>query len=150
MIRITMRTPSQEVDMRRVLVRSLLLGSMAATLVSGVALGHECFIASRSDAGDLAAGSHSKVWLTVATLEDVFGFVEEEGGVALSESQMAWAVNAAREAGLPNQFTIFVGNHTINEGTPAAERHAGDGKGVDHVTNWVPVLIGIYLEALEQ
>ena len=134
--------------MRRVLARSVLLGSMAAALVSGVALSHECFIISRSDTGDLAAGSHSRVWLTVATLEDVFVFIGEEGGVALSVSQTTWAVDAARQAGLPNQFTIFIGSHTITEGTPAAERHASDGKGVDHVTDWFPVLIGIYFEAL--
>lgn len=136
--------------MRRVLARSLLLGSMTAALVSGVALGHECFIVSRSDTGDIAAGSHSRVWLTVATLEDVFGFIGEEGGTALSESQLAWAVNAAQEAGLPNQFTIFIGTHTINEGTPAAERHSANGKGVEHVTDWFPVLVAIYFEALTQ
>ena len=136
--------------MRRMLVRSILLGSIAATLVSGVALGHECFIASRSDTGDLAAGSHSKAWLTVATLEDVFVFIGQEGGAALTPSQMTWAVGAARNAGLPNQFTIFVGNHVLTEGTPAAERHSADGRGVDHITDWFPVLIGIYFEALAQ
>jgi hypothetical protein len=136
--------------MRRVLARSLLLGSIVATLVSGVALGHECFIASRSDTGDLAAGRHAKVWLTVATLEDVFVFIGDAGGAQLSASQMTWAVNAARQAGLPEQFTIFVGNHTISEGTPNADRNAADGKGLDHVTDWFPVLIGIYFEALAQ
>ena len=136
--------------MRRVLARSLLLGSMVSTLVSGVALGHECFIASRSDTGDLAAGSHSNVWLTVATLQDVFVFIGDEGGTQLSASQMTWAVNAARQAGLPNQFTIFLGNHTISEGTPNVDMHAADGKGLDHVSNWFPVLIGIYFEALAQ
>jgi hypothetical protein len=136
--------------MRRVLARSLLLGSMAATLVSGVALGHECFIASRSDTGDVAAGSHARVWLTVATLEDVFVFIGDEAGTQLSASQMTWAVDAARQAGLPDQFTIFVGNHTISEGTPNADRNAADGKGLDHVTDWFPVLIGIYFEALSQ
>ena len=134
--------------MRRVLARSILLASMAAVIVSGVALGHECFIISRSDTGDLAAGSQSKVWLTVATLEDVFVFIGEEGGVALSASQMEWAVDAAQDAGLPNQFTIFLGNHTLTEGTPAADRNAANGTGVDHVSDWFPVLIGIYFEAL--
>jgi hypothetical protein len=134
--------------MRAVLARSVLASSMAAVLFSGVALGHECFIVSRSDAGDLAAGSHSKVWLTVATLEDIFVFIGEEGGVALSESQMTWAVTTAQQAGLPSQFTIFLGNHTITDGTPAAERQAADGKGVDHVSDWFPVLAGIYFEAL--
>jgi hypothetical protein len=136
--------------MRRVLARSLLLGSMAAALVSGVALGHECFIISRSDTGDLAAGSHAKVWLTVATLEDVFVFIGDEGGAALSASQMTWAVAAARQAGLPDQFTIFVGSRTISEGTPAAEMHGGDGNGVDHVSNWFPIFVEIYFAALAQ
>ena len=136
--------------MRRVLARSILLGSMAAALVSGLALGHECFIISRSDAGDLAAGSHSRAWLTVATLEDVFVFIGEEGGAALSPSQMTFAVEAARQAGLPNQFTIFIGSHTLTEGTPAAERDAGNGTGVDHVSDWFPVFIAIYFEALAQ
>ena len=136
--------------MRRVLARSVLLGSMVAALASGVALGHECFIISRSDTGDVGAGSHSKAWLTVASLEDVFVFLGEEAGVALSPSQMTWAVGAAQQAGLPNQFTIFLGTHTLTEGTPAAERDAGDGKGVDHVSDWFPVFIGIYFEALAQ
>ena len=136
--------------MHRVLARSILAGSMAGAMVSGVALGHECFIVSRSDTGDLAAGSHSKVWLTVATLEDVFVFIGEEGGVALSASQMTWAVRTAQEAGLPDQFTIFLGNQTITDGTPAAERRAADSKGVDHVVDWFPVLIGIYFDALVQ
>ena len=136
--------------MRRVLARAVLLGSMAAALVSGVALGNQCYIVSRSDAGDIAAGSHSRVWLTVATLEDVFVFIGEEGGAALSSSQLAWAVDAAQQAGLPNQFTIFIGSHTINEGTPAAERHSANGKGVEHVTDWFPVLVAIYFEALAQ
>ena len=69
----------------------------------------------------LAAGSHSGAWLTVAMLEDVFVFIGDEGGTALSPSQLTWAVEAARQAGLPNQFTIFIGNHTIGEGTPAVE-----------------------------
>ena len=136
--------------MRRVLARSILLGSMAATLVSGVALGHECFIASRSDPGDIAAGSHSKAWLTVATLEDVFVFIGQEGGADLTPSQMTFAVEAARQAGLPGQFTIFIGSHTLTEGTPASERNASNGRGVDHVSDWFPVLIGIYFEALLQ
>lgn len=42
--------------MRRVLARSVLAGSMTAALISGVALGQECFIVSRSDTGDLAPG----------------------------------------------------------------------------------------------
>jgi hypothetical protein len=136
--------------MRRILVHSVLLGSILVAVASGTVLGHECFIASRSDTGDFAAGSHAKAWLTVATLEDVFVFIGDEGGAQLSDSQMTWAVNAAQEAGLPAQFTIFIGSHTISDGTPNADRNTANGNGLDHVTDWFPVLIGIYFEALAQ
>jgi hypothetical protein len=137
---------------RRVLARSILIGSLAATLLTGTALGHECFIASRSDTGDLAAGSHSKVWLTVATLEDLFvavpQFVPEANLPPLTSTQLAWAVDQGRAAGMPNQFTIFIGNHVLAEGTPAMAKHSADGKGLDHVFDWLPVVLGIYGQAL--
>lgn len=138
--------------MRRVLARSILVGSLAATLLTGTALGHECFIASRSDTGDKAAGSHSRVWLTVATLEDLIVAVPEFAPdlnlPALTSSQLEWAVGQARAAGMPNQFTIFIGNHVLAEGTPAMEKHSADGKGLDHVFDWLPVVVGIYGQAL--
>jgi len=138
--------------MRRVLARSILVGSLAATLLTGTALGHECFIASRSDTGDLTAGSHSEVWLTVATLEELFvevpQFVPELNLPPLTPAQLEWAVGQARAAGMPNQFTIFIGNHVIAEGTPAMEKHSADGKGVDHVFDWLPVVLGIYVQAI--
>jgi hypothetical protein len=134
--------------MRRMLARSLLIGSIAAVAVSGTALGHECFVVSRSDTGNLAAGSHSKVWYTIGTLEDLFGapgFVFDD---PLTGSQLDWALDAARAAGMPNEFTIFVGNHTIAEGTPAMDKHAADGRGIDHALDWFPTIFAIYQEAL--
>lgn len=133
--------------MRSVLTRAILVGSLAAILVTGTAFGHECFVASRSDTGNLAAGSHSQRWLTVASLEEIFSdpeFFE----VPLMGSQLDWAVAAAQAAGLPNELTIFIGNHTIAEGTPAMEKHATDGRGIDHALDWFPVIVGIYEEAL--
>jgi hypothetical protein len=136
--------------MHRVLARSLLVGSLAATLLTGTALGHECFIISRSDTGDLAAGSHSRVWLTVATLRDLFAAVPQfvPGTPALTSSQLDWAVEQGLAAGMPHQFTIFVGNHVLAEGTPAMDKHSADGKGLDHVFDWLPVVLSIYGEAL--
>jgi hypothetical protein len=135
--------------MRRLLARSILAGSIAATLVSGTALGHECFVISRSDTGDIAAGGHARVWATLGSLSDLFGFVGTFVGLPpLTDSQMAWAVEAAEDAGLPSQLTLFVGNHTLAEGTPAMEMHAADGTGVDHVIDWFPVIFDIYLDAL--
>lgn len=133
--------------MRTVFTRAVLAGSLAAVLLTGTAFGHECFVASRSDTGNLAAGSHSQRWLTVASLEELFTD-PEFFPAPLTGSQLEWAVAAAQAAGLPNEFTIFVGNHTIAEGTPAMEKHAMDGKGIDHALDWFPVIIGIYQEAL--
>jgi hypothetical protein len=135
--------------MRRILVRSILAGTLIATLGAGTALGHECFIASRSDTGNVMAGTHSRVWLHVGSLPDLFGFLADEAGLpALSDSQLAWAVDAARDAGMPNEFSIFIGNHTIAEGTPAMDKHAADGRGVDHLGDWFPAAVQIYTDAL--
>ena len=103
--------------MRRVLTRSILSGTLAATLFAGTALGHECIVISRSDTGSVAAGSHSARWLTVATLESLFTdpFLVPE---PLEGDQLDWAVEQAREAGLPETFTIFVGAKTIADGHP--------------------------------
>jgi len=139
----------RRVPVRSVLARSIIAGSLAATLAAGTTFAHECFIYSRSDTGDLAAGSHSRAWLTVGTTADLFAFIQEGFELpALSPSQLDWAVSEAKAAGLPNQFTIFVGNHTIAEGTPAMAKHAADAKGVDHVFDWLPVVLGIYEQAL--
>jgi hypothetical protein len=135
--------------MRRILGRSIVAGAIAASVLSGTVLGHECFIVNRSDTGDLAAGSNSRVWATLGSLGDLFGFVGEALGLpALSDGQLAWAVDAAEAAGLPAQLTIFIGPITIAEGTPAMEMHASDARGVDHIFDWGPVLIGIYVDAL--
>ena len=58
--------------MRRAFARSIVVGTLAATMITGTALAHECFVISRSDTGDLAAGGHSKAWATVGTLDDLF------------------------------------------------------------------------------
>ena len=135
--------------MRRVLVRSILIGTLAATLVSGSALAHECIVISRSETGNVAAGTHSARWLAVATIEELFTgpFLVP---VPLEGAQLDWAVDQAGEAGLPETFTIFVGAKTIADGTPAMERHSQDGKGIDHAFDWFPTIIAIYQEALEQ
>jgi hypothetical protein len=137
--------------MRRVLLRSILTGTLAATLFAGTALGHECFVASRSDTGDIAAGSHSQRWLTIAETAGLFTFVGEFMELdPLTDAQLDWAVEQAHAAGMPNQFTLFIGAKTIAEGTPAMDEHGADGRGIDHVFDWLPVVLGIYADALLQ
>ncbi len=135
--------------MRRILARSILAGTLIATLGAGTALGHECFIASRSDTGTVTAGTHSRAWVYIGSLSELFGLLADETGLPpLSDSQLAWAVGEARAAGMPNEFSIFIGNHTIAEGTPAMDKHAADGKGVDHLGDWFPAAVQIYTAAL--
>ncbi len=138
--------------MHRVLTRSILAGTLAATMLAGTALGHECFVVSRSDTGDIKAGSNAKVWLTVAELAGLFELAGAEilQLPPLTEDQMDWAVEQGLEAGMPSQFTIFIGKKTIAEGTPAMDRHGADAKGIDHAFDWLPVVAEIYLAALEQ
>jgi hypothetical protein len=134
--------------MHRAFARSIVVGTLAVTMFTGTALAHECFVISRSDTGDIAAGSNSQAWATLGTLEDLFGFIGDFLGLPpLSNAQLAWAVDAAEEAGLPSQLTLF-GRLTIAEGTPAMVMHAADGRGIDHIFDWGPVLIGIYQDAL--
>jgi len=135
--------------MRRMLAGLILAGTLIATLGAGTALGHECFIASRSDTGNVTAGTHSRVWLYVGSLPTLFGFLADDAGLPpLTDSQLAWAVDEARAAGMPNEFSIFIGNHTIAEGTPAMDKHGADGKGVDHLGDWFPKAFLIYMDAL--
>ena len=61
--------------MRRAFARSIVVGTLAATMISGTALAHECFVISRSDTGDIAAGGHSQAWATVGTLDDLFVYI---------------------------------------------------------------------------
>lgn len=134
--------------MRRVLIRSIITGTLAAAVLSGTALGHQCFVASRSDTGNVAAGSNSARWLTVATIQSLFTdpFIVP---APLEGAQLAWAVDQARAAGLPETITIFIGAKTIGEGTPAMAKHSRDGKGIDHAFDWFPRIMEIYAQALE-
>ena len=135
--------------MRQILLRSMLIGTLAATLTAGTAFAHECIVISRSDTANVAAGTNSARWLAVATIESLFTdpFIVPE---PLEGAQLDWAIDQARDAGLPETFTIFTGAKTIADGTPAMERHSQNGKGIDHAFDWFPTIFAIYLEALEQ
>jgi len=136
--------------MLRSVRRSSILAGVLAMSLAGTAAAHECYVAKRSDRGNIQAGSQSKVWFTIGTLADAFGFVAGAvGGPSLDASQTTWAIAQARAAGIPNTLTIFVGTHTIAGGTPAEARGSFDGKGIDYLEGAFPALVGIYFAALE-
>lgn len=108
------------------------LAAAVVLVVPAGALAHECYNPSRSDQGNEGA-ANSQRWLTIQTAE-FFASAHEFLPVGpLSEAQIAEAVKLAQAQGIPTSFTIFVGSKTIGEGTPAALKHAADGKGIDHI-----------------
>ncbi len=131
--------------MRRRLA-SLALAGALLTVAAPAALGHECYIANRSIAGD-AGALHSGVWARL-TLADIFGFINGfVGGAALSPSQVTWAVNAAVAAGLPADGWVVRSDKVIGEGS--ANPNLANGRGLDHLADsFGPQLIGIYFAAL--
>jgi hypothetical protein len=129
--------------------RAILSATLAtALLVAGSAsavLGHECTISSRSAQGD-AGALHSQRWATLTTA-DIFGFIHlVVGGTPLTEDQIAWAVDAAAAAGVPDSWVIRA-DITIAEGS--ANPNLADGRGLDHLADiYGETIVGIYFEAL--
>jgi hypothetical protein len=136
---------------------------LALTTFTSSAFAHECIVASRSDTGNVSAGTNSKNWFYVGSLKDLFGYVPMLAGIVdptlqlppLSADQLDWAVQEGRSLGLPSTYTIFVNIHVgqgegvLLGGTPVdGSALTSNGKGIDHVFDYLPTLIDIYQQAL--
>ncbi|MEO7555886.1 MAG: hypothetical protein ABIV94_04695 [Acidimicrobiales bacterium] len=122
---------------------------MAGTLAAAgapVVLGHECYIANRSAAGD-AGSLHSGNW-TRLTLGALFSFINGfVGGPPLSAGQVTWAVGEAASHGLPADGWVVRSDKVIGEGS--SNPNLANGKGLDHLADaFGPQLVGIYFAAL--
>ena len=119
------------------MIRKTVLTLVATTglLASGVASAsaHECFIANRSAQGN-AGASHSANWYTLQ-MSDLFAEAHLFfGGEALTEEQLAWALEQTQAQGIPLSVTMFE-RFTIPRSQSELEAlstKSGDGKGVDH------------------
>ncbi|WP_353953133.1 hypothetical protein V6K52_06785 [Knoellia sp. S7-12] len=69
------------------------------------AAAHECFNASRSDQGNLKAGSNSQAWFTLVVADAIAGDVEDG---FLTPAQGACVTAAYAATGAPSSFTIKV------------------------------------------
>lgn len=131
--------------MRKKLIGIVFALVLALTTFTSSALAHECFIVSRSDAGDLAA-TNSGQWIQVATRIEAFAFLGGFLGLpALSPSQLAWADAEAASAGVPNDLVIFAKFTIAGDSAVDGTNLMSDGKGVDHLFD---VLVPIYQQAL--
>jgi len=136
--------------LRRVTGTIVLTAALMAISASA-ALAHECMVANRSQQGEQAVG-HSPMWLsenmaTHGAYEFTFVVVF---GVEPTEEMLDEAVAMHIEQGL-QEWAAFFGHHTLlvnpttGEDTPAATRHAGDGRGVDH---WSDTELGLAMIAI--
>lgn len=128
----------------RILKRSAIVAVTSIALVAGsgaAAVAHECFSTHRSEQGHHGAG-HSPMWHTEdsasrASYDFVFNVVFH---VDPTVAMLDQAVQLHLERGLQVWVSYFQG-HTLmqrqNDGsdTPAATKHSGDGRGIDHWTD---------------
>jgi len=132
--------------MRRFLIGLVLAGSLSAVAAPAV-LGHECFIANRSEQGN-AGALHSSRWVRLS-LGEIFGFIHQiVGGDPLTPGQISWAVDTAVAQGMPANGWVVRSDKTIGEGSK--NPNLANGKGLDHLADaYGPQLIGIYFQALQ-
>lgn len=112
--------------------------ALLVTMFSSVALAHECMVSNRSQNAEQKL-ANSPMWLSenMATPESYEFVFTVVFGVEPTEEMLATAVQAHIDQGLQEWASFFQG-HTLltnpqtGADTPAASKHAGDGKGVDH------------------
>ena len=131
--------------MRRFLMGLVLAGSLLAVAAPAV-LGHECYIANRSEQGN-AGALHSSRWVRLS-LGEIFGFINQfVGGPALTDSQISWAVDTAIAQGVPANGWVVRSDIVIGE--KSKNPNLANGKGLDHLVDAYGFqLASIYTEAL--
>ncbi len=132
--------------MRRFLMGLVLAGSLLAVAAPAV-LGHECYIANRSEQGN-AGALHSSRWVRLS-LGEIFGFINQfVGGPALTDSQISWAVDTAVAQGVPANGWVVRSDIVIGE--KSKNPNLANGKGLDHLVDaYGAQLAGIYFQALD-
>ena len=114
----------------RVLVRSIALALALTTVPLAVVAAHECIVVNRSDTGNQHASGSGR-WITI-TLADLYASTEEHGLPDLTAAQVAYAVDAASAAGVPDSFTIRSDKLLPPSDAWDASGLGTDGKGIDH------------------
>lgn len=132
-------------------VAGLTAGMLGIT--SGAALAHECMVANRSQQGEQAVGN-SPMWLSedMATHESYAFTFEVVLRITPTEAMLDEAVQEHLDQGLQRWASFFQG-HTLlanpktHQDNPAATKHAGDGRGVDH---WSDTELGVAMITIAQ
>ena len=116
------------------------LGLATAT----TAAAHECYNASRSEQGNLKAGTQSNTWFTLVVADIIAE--EVEGG--LYDAETGECIIAAYTAsGAPASFTIKVvgGKDGVVAGGVKNQEILSNGSGIDHIfAAYGEIIIGAY------
>ncbi len=127
---------------RKTLVTLALTAGMVGG-TAGIASAHECFVAKRSAQGS-AAATNSANWYDLQLAELLSHGHHFLGGPALTEAQLAYALELTAAAGVPSSFTVFE-KFTIPKG-PGGD--PTDGKGIDHFfTGYGDAIAGAFFAA---
>lgn len=137
---------------RRTATTAVVTGALLAAS-AGTAAAHQCMIADRSQQAEQKLAA-SPMWLSedMAT-EEAYDFTFQVVlGVEASPEMLEEAVALHLEQDLQRWASFFEGHTLLNNPktgspTPAADKHAGDGRGVDH---WSTTELGLAMIAIAQ
>jgi hypothetical protein len=126
--------------------RSIAVAAALGLATATTAAAHECYNASRSEQGDLKAGTQSKAWYTLVVAD----VIAEEVDAELYDAETGECIlDAYEEAGGPASFVIHVvgGKDGVIAGGVKNEELLRNGKGIDHIFEvYGDAIIGAYGE----
>ncbi|HEX2884287.1 MAG TPA: hypothetical protein VHQ42_06920 [Candidatus Limnocylindria bacterium] len=140
-------------------VRSLVLAAALLAVTATATFAHECYVVNRGSTGSQQSGTNSNAWLYV-TLPDLAMFLSDPSSPdalpPLNAEQLEDFVAAAEAAGVPSEFSIFLGGRPHTGGFTIADNdgfekngHAADGSGMEHFFDaWMDEVIAAYMGAL--
>lgn len=124
--------------------RSVALAAALCLATATTAAAHECYNASRSEQGNLKAGSQSNAWFTLVVADVI---AEEVAEGLYDEATGECVLDAYEAAGGPASFTIKVigGKDGLLAGGVTNHEILSNGKGIDHVfAAYGGTIIGAY------
>ncbi|MEO6021197.1 MAG: hypothetical protein ABIP45_13205 [Knoellia sp.] len=114
------------------LVKAVALTAALGMATATTASAHECYIASRSDQGNMQAGMNSKAWFPLV-IADAIGWDVADGLYTAEQGQCI--LREYTNAGGPASFVIKVigGKDGVLAGGVTNEYLLANGTGVDHI-----------------
>ena len=125
--------------------QSIAVAAALGLATATTAAAHECYNASRSEQGNLKAGTQSNAWITLVVAD----LIAEEVDAGLYDAETGECIiDAYEESGGRASFTIKVvgGKDGVLAGGVTSQEILSNGKGIDHVfAAYGEAIIGAYV-----